>query len=90
MLLAGVNDSLEQARRLTALVRHPLSHVNLIPMNPIAASALAPPSRQQALAFQGVLQAAGVSTTIRATRGLDIDAACGQLRAREPAVTAGR
>ena len=90
VLLAGVNDSLEQARQLTAVVRHPLSHVNLIPMNPIAGSALAPPSRQQALAFQGVLQAAGVSTTIRATRGLDIDAACGQLRAREPAVTAGR
>lgn len=89
VLLRGINDSLEQARRLAAVVRHPLSHVNLIPMNPIDGSPMAPPSRQQALAFQGVLQAAGISTTIRATRGLDIDAACGQLRARELAVGAG-
>jgi 23S rRNA (adenine2503-C2)-methyltransferase len=86
VLLRGVNDSLDQAGRLAALVRHPLSHVNLIPMNPVEGSALAPPSRRQALAFQSVLQAAGVSTTIRATRGLDIDAACGQLRARELAL----
>ena len=88
VLLQGVNDSLEHARRLARIARHPLSHVNLIPMNPIAGSALAPPSREQALAFQGVLQGAGVSTTIRATRGLDIDAACGQLRARELAIIA--
>jgi 23S rRNA (adenine2503-C2)-methyltransferase len=89
VLLRGINDSLEQARRLAAVVRHPLSHVNLIPMNPIDGSSMAPPPRTQALAFQGVLQAAGISTTIRATRGLDIDAACGQLRARELAVGAG-
>ncbi len=83
VLLEGVNDSLEQARRLAAVVNHPLSHVNLIPMNPIEGSRLKPPSRSKAEAFQSVLQAAGISTTIRATRGLDIDAACGQLRARE-------
>jgi len=83
VLLQGVNDSLEQARRLATLVRHRLSHVNLIPMNPIDGSPLAPPSKARAQAFLGVLQAAGVSTTIRATRGLDIDAACGQLRARQ-------
>ncbi|MDQ6710803.1 MAG: 23S rRNA (adenine(2503)-C(2))-methyltransferase RlmN [Candidatus Dormibacteraeota bacterium] len=83
VLLNGVNDSLEQAQRLVTVVRHPLSHVNLIPMNPIDGSPLAPPSRSRAQAFQAVLQAAGISTTIRATRGLDIDAACGQLRARQ-------
>jgi 23S rRNA (adenine2503-C2)-methyltransferase len=84
VLLEGVNDSVEQARRLAALLRHPLSHVNLIPMNPIDGAPFSPPPKAQALAFQGVLQAAGISTTIRATRGLDIDAACGQLRARQP------
>jgi len=83
VLLEGVNDSVDQARRLAAVVKHPLSHVNLIPMNPIEGSALHPPSRSRALAFQTVLLKARISTTIRATRGLDIDAACGQLRARE-------
>ena len=84
VLLDGVNDSPEQAGRLAKLVGHPLSHVNLIPMNPIDGSVLSPPSRRRALAFEAVLQSAGVSVTIRATRGLDIDAACGQLRARQP------
>jgi 23S rRNA (adenine2503-C2)-methyltransferase len=83
VLLGGVNDSAEQARRLTAVVGRHLTHVNLIPMNPIDGSPLAPPSKARAQAFQAVLQAAGISTTIRATRGLDIDAACGQLRARQ-------
>jgi 23S rRNA (adenine2503-C2)-methyltransferase len=82
VLLRGVNDSLEQAGRLAIVVNHRLSHVNLIPMNPIEGSPLAPPSKSRAQAFQSVLQAAGISTTIRATRGPDIDAACGQLRAR--------
>jgi 23S rRNA (adenine2503-C2)-methyltransferase len=82
VLLRGVNDSLEQAGRLATVVNHRLSHVNLIPMNPIEGSPLSPPSKSRAQAFQSVLQAVGISTTIRATRGLDIDAACGQLRAR--------
>ena len=90
VLLEGVNDSTEQARRLARLVNHRLSHVNLIPMNPIEGSSLSPPSKARAQAFQGVLQAAGISTTIRATRGLDIDAACGQLRARQLETTPNR
>ena len=88
VLLQGVNDSAEQARRLAIVVGRRLTHVNLIPMNPIEGSPLAPPSKARAQAFQSVLQAAGISTTIRATRGLDIDAACGQLRARQLQVTA--
>ena len=83
VLLQGVNDSVDQARRLTNVIGHRLTHVNLIPMNPIDGSPLSPPSKARAQAFQSVLQAAGISTTIRATRGLDIDAACGQLRARQ-------
>jgi 23S rRNA (adenine2503-C2)-methyltransferase len=90
VLLQGVNDNVEQARRLTSVIGHRLTHVNLIPMNPIDGSPLSPPSKARAQAFQSVLQAAGISTTIRATRGLDIDAACGQLRARQlqPSATA--
>ncbi len=83
VLLGGVNDSDEQAVKLGALVGRRLSHVNLIPMNPVDGSGFRPPPRERALAFQRVLQAAGIHATIRATRGLDIDAACGQLRARE-------
>jgi len=83
VLLQGVNDSPEQAQRLATIVGRHLSHINLIPMNPIDGSSLAPPSKSRAQAFQSILQAAGISTTIRATRGLDIDAACGQLRARQ-------
>ncbi len=83
VLLQGVNDSPEQAQRLATVVGRHLSHINLIPMNPIDGSSLAPPSKSRAQAFQSILQTAGISTTIRATRGLDIDAACGQLRARQ-------
>ncbi len=87
VLLDGVNDSVAQAQQLARVVRHPRCHVNLIPMNPIDGSSLAPPSRVRTRAFQATLQEAGISTTIRATRGLDIDAACGQLRARELAAS---
>jgi 23S rRNA (adenine2503-C2)-methyltransferase len=83
VLLEGINDSLDQAKQLSRLVRHPRSHVNLIPMNRVEGSPFAPPSKARVQAFQAVLQAVGVSTTVRATRGLDIDAACGQLRARQ-------
>jgi 23S rRNA (adenine2503-C2)-methyltransferase len=83
VMLAGINDSAEQARQLASVVGRHLSHVNLIPMNPVEGSPMHRPSRERTHAFQQVLQAAGISTTIRDTRGLDIDAACGQLRARE-------
>ncbi len=87
VMLAGVNDSSEQAGRLASVIGRHLTHVNLIPMNPVEGSPLRRPSRDRTLTFQRILQAAGISTTIRDTRGLDIDAACGQLRARELAPT---
>jgi 23S rRNA (adenine2503-C2)-methyltransferase len=58
--------------------RH-LMHVNLIPWNPVPGSPLARSSRNRVHAFQRVLQEHGVPCTIRAERGVDIDAACGQL-----------
>ena len=83
-MLDGVNDSVEQARQLVALLGSyaggaPWCKLNLIPFNPFPASGLlcAPPQRVQA--FAQVLMAAGLTTTVRKTRGQDIDAACGQL-----------
>jgi 23S rRNA (adenine2503-C2)-methyltransferase len=80
VLLDGVNDGPGQAHELAHLLPHRLSHVNLILYNATgAAFAPSPPAR--AREFLGHLQAAGLSATIRASRGRDIAAACGQLRA---------
>ncbi len=79
-MLDGVNDSAEQALALAALLRHRLPcKINLIPFNPFPASGLACSPREQVGRFAGILQAAGIVTTVRKTRGDDIDAACGQL-----------
>ena len=79
-MLDGVNDTPELARELVRLVQGRVPcKFNLIPFNPFPASGLmrSPPDRIQA--FAQVLQDAGIVTTIRKTRGDDIDAACGQL-----------
>ena len=85
-MLDGVNDSLEYAAQLVDLVNgravraEPLAcKFNLIPFNPFPASGLTCSPRERVRAFAGVLQDAGIVTTIRKTRGSDIDAACGQL-----------
>ncbi|MCU0967697.1 MAG: 23S rRNA (adenine(2503)-C(2))-methyltransferase RlmN [Rubrivivax sp.] len=88
-MLDGVNDSPERARQLVALLRgrdaegRPVPRVpckvNLIPFNPFPASGLARSPRDRVAAFARVLQDAGIVTTVRRTRGDDIDAACGQL-----------
>jgi 23S rRNA (adenine2503-C2)-methyltransferase len=80
-MLDGVNDSPEQAAELVQLVRrHGLScKLNLIPFNPFPASGLLRSPMNRVQVFAGVLQAAGIVTTVRKTRGDDIDAACGQL-----------
>ncbi len=84
VLLAGENDSVahaEELARLLAPLRH-LGHVNLIPVNVTAAGYL-PPSGETIRAFRETLRAGGVSNSVRAERGDDIAAACGQLRTRE-------
>ena len=78
-MLDGVNDTPELARELVALVANTSCKFNLIPFNPFPASGLKRSPRERVLAFAAVLQAAGIVTTIRKTRGDDIDAACGQL-----------
>jgi len=79
-MLEGVNDTPELAHELVRLVKHRIScKINLIPFNPFPASGLLRSSRERVQAFAQVLQAAGIVTTVRKTRGDDIDAACGQL-----------
>jgi 23S rRNA (adenine2503-C2)-methyltransferase len=84
-MLDGVNDTAEHAHALVDLVsggagrlRTPCKF-NLIPFNPFPASGLLRSPRDRVLAFAAVLQNAGIVTTVRKTRGDDIDAACGQL-----------
>jgi 23S rRNA (adenine2503-C2)-methyltransferase len=78
-LVAGKNDTPEEAHKLARLLRGLPVKVNLIPMNPIEASTLGPPDLSGVLAFQRVLCDAGYSCFIRRRRGDDVSAACGQL-----------
>jgi 23S rRNA (adenine2503-C2)-methyltransferase len=80
-MLDGVNDSLQQADALASLVRAAgvPCKFNLIPFNPFPQSGLRRSSHEQVLQFATRLQDAGYVTTVRRTRGDDIDAACGQL-----------
>ena len=79
VMLAGVNDQLGHAYELVQLLKNVPSKINLIPFNPFPQAPYQCSSRKQILAFQQVLTEAGFICTIRATRGDDIDAACGQL-----------
>ena len=79
-MLDGVNDAPAQAQELVRLLQGRVScKLNLIPFNPFPASGLKRSPRERVRAFAQVLQDAGIVTTIRKTRGEDIDAACGQL-----------
>jgi 23S rRNA (adenine2503-C2)-methyltransferase len=78
-LLAGVNDLPEHANQLISLLKDFPCKINLIPFNPFPGSGYKKPSSVAVRAFQERLSSAGYITTIRSTRGDDIDAACGQL-----------
>ena len=79
VMLKDVNDKLEHARELTKLMQGIECKFNLIPFNPFPNSGFESSSWEQILKFQKVLQNGGYITTVRKTRGDDIDAACGQL-----------
>jgi 23S rRNA (adenine2503-C2)-methyltransferase len=81
-LIAGVNDSVDDARRLPDLLRGIPSKLNVIPMNPHVDSPHRAPSRGAIDAFTAELHRGGTRVTLRRNRGTDIDAACGQLAAR--------
>jgi 23S rRNA (adenine2503-C2)-methyltransferase len=82
-LMRGVNDGEQTAIDLAALLRGRLCHVNIIPLNPVELLPYERPDPAGIEHFVGILRAAGIPTTVRYSRGLDIDAACGQLRAKE-------
>jgi 23S rRNA (adenine2503-C2)-methyltransferase len=78
-MLDGINDQPEHARQLAILLKDVPSKINLIPFNPFPHAPYECTPRERIVAFQNTLIRAGFTTTIRATRGDDIDAACGQL-----------
>ena len=84
VMLDGVNDSAEEAQRLVRLLRGIRAKVNLIPFNDWEGATFRRPPLARILAFQSILLEAGVTTTVRWSKGEDIGAACGQLK--EPAV----
>ncbi len=78
-LMKGVNDSLDHARALAALLKDVRCKVNLIPFNPFPASGFERPDPVAVKRFQTYLMNEGYATMLRTTRGDDISAACGQL-----------
>jgi 23S rRNA (adenine2503-C2)-methyltransferase len=81
-LIVGENDSPEAAHQLGRRLKGLLCHVNLIPLNPTGGFAGRPTDVGAANAFVTVLSSYGLSATLRVRRGLDIDAGCGQLKAK--------
>ena len=79
-LIEGVNDSLEDAAKLAALLRGMLCHVNLIPLNRVEEKEFRGSARRHAQLFASVLSEKGIEVTVRRELGSDIRAACGQLR----------
>lgn len=81
-LIAGENDSDEEAVGLARIAREIHAHVNVIALNPTPLSTDRPPDRDHIRRFISTLSREGANVTLRDTRGQDIDAACGQLRLR--------
>ncbi len=84
-LMSTVNDSDEDARQLASVLRGLRCHVNVIPYNPTPAAPYARPTPEKINRFTSFIEAAGIPATVRYSRGVDIGAACGQLRAEHAA-----
>jgi 23S rRNA (adenine2503-C2)-methyltransferase len=82
VIFKSVNDSPAQARSLAGLLQGMNCHVNLIPANATGARTFRPPASADVLAFERELRQSGIKTTLRQSRGQDINAGCGQLRSR--------
>jgi 23S rRNA (adenine2503-C2)-methyltransferase len=80
VMLGGVNDGVEQARELAALARECAAFVNLIPLHPGGSQGFVPTSANEISRFARLLRDRGVEVAVRKSRGMDIAAACGQLR----------
>lgn len=82
-MVKGVNDAVEHADELAALIHGMGAHVNLIPINPVDGSPYTATDARNVQRFQKLLEERGVNATIRRRLGTDISAACGQLRREE-------
>ncbi|ADO69712.1 23S rRNA (adenine(2503)-C(2))-methyltransferase RlmN [Stigmatella aurantiaca] len=80
-LIAGQNDTVDQAHTLGQLLKGMEAHVNVIPLNPTVGFGGTPSTPEAVRAFQQVLTSYGLPSTVRQRRGIDIDAGCGQLKA---------
>ena len=82
ILLGGVNDTAEHARQLAKILSGQLANVNLIPFNPVVERNFSPPTNAAVKKFFHFLNSHGIGATIRKEMGADVNAACGQLRAK--------
>lgn len=82
ILLKGINDSTDNARELARLIKGTLAYVNLIPYNPVNEMKYQRSDEKSVHNFMDTLMKLGVNVTVRKEFGTDIDAACGQLRAK--------
>ena len=82
VLIGGINDSLEDAKKLAFVIANLKSNVNLIIYNPHEKSSYKKPTKENIMKFKYILEASGKKVTIRLERGADIDAACGQLSSK--------
>ena len=82
-MISGLNDSDECARELSSRLRGMLCHVNLIPVNNVRENNYVRSDRERLRSFSEILQKNGINVTVRRTLGSDIDASCGQLRAKK-------
>jgi 23S rRNA (adenine2503-C2)-methyltransferase len=89
-MIDGVNDRRSDAAELAALAQPLRAHVNLIPLNPTPGYAVRGSSRNRVFEFRRELERHGINVTLRDTRGSEIDAACGQLRAGHEATPVQR
>lgn len=79
-LVSGVNDNLQEAKALAALLKGMHGHVNLIPVNPIKERDYVQSSQKAIQEFKNYLEKHGINATVRREMGRDINGACGQLR----------
>jgi 23S rRNA (adenine2503-C2)-methyltransferase len=81
-LMKGINDSDEVAQEMADLLQGMLCHVNIIPLNPVDVLPYERPETDDIDRFAAILESRGIPTTVRYSRGVEIAAACGQLRAK--------
>jgi 23S rRNA (adenine2503-C2)-methyltransferase len=84
VMLQGENDSLNDAKRLLKMLKGIPSKVNLIPLNEASGIPFEKPSEERVKQFQEILIEGGITTIVRASKGTDISAACGQLQGKVP------